>query len=84
MPVSEAQKRATAKYKKENYEQLRIEVKKGKKDAIKAHAELHQPQVGEFGKAGYSPAGSLQGFINRAIDETMERDKERGDEVAQT
>ena len=75
MPVSEAQKRATLKYMKTNYDRVELKVPKGKKDEIKAHAEKHQPQVGEFGKAGYSPAGSLQGFINRAIDETMERDK---------
>ena len=34
---------------------------KGRKDIIKAHAESH----GE----------SVNGFINRAIDETMDRDK---------
>ena len=34
---------------------------KGKKDIIKAHAEAHSE--------------SVNGFINRAIDEAMERDK---------
>ena len=37
-------------------------MRKGNKDIIKAHAENN----GE----------SINGFVNRAIDETMERDKE--------
>ena len=43
-----------------NYDQVRVIVPKGKKDELKAHAD----QQGE----------SLNGFINRAIDETMKRD----------
>ncbi len=45
---------------KSNYDEIKIRVYKGEKDKIKAHAE----KQGE----------SLNGFINRAIDETMERD----------
>ena len=62
MPVSKAQMRATAKYKKENYEQLRVEVKKGKKSIIQAHASERNE--------------SLNGFVNRAIDSQVERDRE--------
>ena len=53
MPVSEAQKKATAKYSLKAYDRVELKVKKGKKETIKAHAE----QQGE----------SLNGFINRAI-----------------
>lgn len=60
MSISEARKRANEKYNSNAYEQIQIRVSKGQKAIIKAHAEEH----GE----------SLNGFINRAIDETMERD----------
>ena len=60
MAVSKAQQKAVAKYMKNNYDNYQIRMPKGKKDIIKQHAEQH----GE----------SLNGFINRAIDETMERD----------
>ena len=55
------QTRAKNKYNAKAYDSLRIVVKKGNKDIIKAHAENR----GE----------SLNGFINKAIDEKMERDK---------
>ena len=45
---------------KENYDEIKVRVEKGQKDIIKAHAEAR----GE----------SVNGFIGRAIDETMERD----------
>ena len=61
MPVTKAQQRATAKYRAANYDQLKIEVKKGQKVDLKAHAA----EMGE----------SLNGFVNRAIREAMERDK---------
>ncbi len=60
MAISKAQQRATANYVKKNYDRIEVKVSKGKKDAIQAHAEAQ----GE----------SLNAFINRAIDETMERD----------
>ncbi|MFR3482285.1 MAG: hypothetical protein ACLTXL_01520 [Clostridia bacterium] len=45
---------------KENYDEVKLRMEKGKKDKIKSHADA----AGE----------SMNGFINRAIDETMERD----------
>lgn len=60
MGISEARKRANDKYLKEKVEEFKVRVPKGKKDEIKAHAEVQ----GE----------STNAFINRAIDETMERD----------
>lgn len=61
MPVSKAQMKATAKYEKANYDDIRLRVAKGKKEVIKSHAQAK----GE----------SVNSFINRAIDETMENDK---------
>lgn len=48
-------------FNKTAYDRINLTVPKGNKDKIKAHAE----QNGE----------SVNGFINRAVDETMERDK---------
>ncbi|MGI6014269.1 MAG: hypothetical protein ACOX7K_08350 [Oscillospiraceae bacterium] len=47
-------------YARKAYDDVRLQVKKGKKEIIKAHAQAR----GE----------SVNGFINRAIDEAMERD----------
>lgn len=60
MPASKAQQRAVNKYMRENYDEIKVRVEKGQKDIIKAHAEAR----GE----------SVNGFVNRAIEETMERD----------
>ncbi|MCI8385122.1 MAG: hypothetical protein HFE95_01585 [Acutalibacter sp.] len=61
MPASKAQQRAVSKYMKENYDVFQIRMPKGRKAVIQAHAQAQ----GE----------SVNGFVNRAIDETMERDK---------
>ena len=60
MAVSKAQQKAVTKYVKNKYDRFGLTMPKGKLDTIKAHAEAR----GE----------SVNGFINRAIDETMERD----------
>lgn len=60
MPYNEVQKRATAKWNAKAYDELKIRVSKGKKEDLQIHAKT----TGE----------SLNGFVNRAIDETMERD----------
>ena len=60
MPASKAQQKAVAKYMKDNYDELKVRVPKGDKDKIKNHAQ--------------SKGESLNGFIKRAIDETMQRD----------
>lgn len=49
------------KWQMDNKERINLVVNKGQKDVIKAHADV----CGE----------SVNGFINRAISETMERDK---------
>ena len=53
-----------AKYNAKAYDRLTISIKKGKKEVIQAHAK-------EQGK-------SLNGYINEAIDNQMERDKKEG------
>lgn len=60
MAVSKAQQKAVNKYMRENYDRVNLTMPKGQKDKIKAHAE--------------SNGESLNGFINRAISEAMERD----------
>lgn len=62
MTVSKAQKAATAKYEAKAYDKILVRLSRGKKDTIQSHAEAR----GE----------SVNGFINRAITETMERDKD--------
>ena len=60
MPASKAQQKAVSKYMKENYDVYQIRMKKGQKDTIKVHAD--------------SRGESINAFIGRAIQETMERD----------
>lgn len=61
-PASKAQQKAVHKYVKNNYDRIELTVKpKGRKEEIKAHASIR----GE----------TLNGFINRAIDEAMKNDK---------
>ena len=64
MAYTQASNKAVQKYNKKAYDDLRIRVKKGEGDAIKAHAAEH----GE----------SLNAFVNRAITETIKRDNEVG------
>lgn len=66
MPTTKAQQKAVARYKAKSYDAFETRVKKGEKDRLKAHATKH----GE----------SLNGFINRAIRETIQRDNERNGE----
>ncbi len=60
--MAKAQTRASNKYAAKAYDRIALQVKKGEKDKIRAHAE----QRGE----------SLNGFINRAIETTMRLDRE--------
>ena len=60
-PISEARRRANEKYNAKAYEEIKVRVPKGKKEIVQAHAEARKE--------------SVNGFINRAISETMERDK---------
>lgn len=62
MAVSKAQQKAVNKYMKENYDEFKVRSPKGAKERIKAHAE--------------SRGESVNAFINRAIDETIERERD--------
>ena len=58
-----ASTRAKNKYNAANYDRIALSVKKGQRDIIKAHADA----MGE----------SLNGFVNRAIDETISNDNKK-------
>lgn len=58
---SKARIEANNRYNAKAYDRINIAVPKGQKDVIKSHAE--------------SKGESINGFVNRAIDETMQRDK---------
>lgn len=60
MAVSKAQQKAVAKYEAKKYDKTLLRLEKGRLADLKAHAEGR----GE----------SLNAFIVRAIDETIERD----------
>lgn len=68
MALTTARKKANAKYEAKAYDKTLIRLPKGRLDEIRAHIE---------------PAGeSLNGFIGRAIVETMERDGAGGPQEA--
>lgn len=60
---TEARKKANKKYLKESVEDIRIRVPKGNKVKVQEHAAT----MGE----------SMNSFVVRAIDETMERDNQK-------
>ena len=62
MAVPKANQKAVAKYVKNHYDDIKVRVPKGEREIIKTHAEEYDN-------------GSVNGFIQRAIAETMERDK---------
>ena len=66
--MGKAATKAKNKYNAENYERISLSVPKGEKDRIKEHAE----SMGE----------SVNGFICRAINETMARDHEEIEPVS--
>ena len=61
MATTKAQQKAVSKYMKENYDEIKVRVAKGRKAEIKACAERQ-------GK-------SVNGYVTEAIDEKMERDR---------
>ena len=58
---TEARKEGNRKWDTANLDRVSVDMPKGKKDIIKAHAEARSE--------------SVNGFINRAIDEAIERDE---------
>lgn len=63
MAVSKAQQRATNKFIAKAYDRINLTIPKGRKEVIQTHAAAR----GE----------SVNGFIGRAIAETMARDQAR-------
>ena len=63
MPASKAKIKANAKYNKNHYDRLEMQVPKGEKENIVAHAKAHD--------------GTLNKFLNRAVSEAIERDNEK-------
>lgn len=61
MAISDAQKRAVAKYNAKNYDKICVRIKKGQRDILKAHADKQ-------GK-------SLNGWIVSAIKAKLKQDK---------
>lgn len=55
------------RYNAKAYDEIKVRVNKGREAEIQSYAEAH--------------GQSVNGFINRAIDETMERDKEGGEDI---
>ncbi len=64
-PASKAQQKAVAKYMKNNYDELKVRMPKGKKDIIKTAAE--------------NQGKSVNGFINEAIDEKINKNEKQED-----
>ena len=62
MPASAKKKQYDIEYAKTHLKRVPLDLRLDKYDAIKAHAENN--------------AETVNGFIKRAIDETMERDRE--------
>lgn len=60
MAISKAQQKAVNKYVRENYDRINVNMPKGKKEAIQAHAA--------------SLGVSVNAYINAAIDEKMSRE----------
>ena len=63
MTVSKVQQQAVSKYMKANYDELKIRIPKGNRARIQEHAR----EQGE----------STNAFIYRAVNETIERDKQK-------
>ena len=59
--ATKARLEANKKYNAENYDEIKLRVRKGEKEKLQSHAELR----GE----------SLNGFIIRAVQETIKRDQ---------
>lgn len=61
-PTSKSQQKAVHKYVKNNYDRINLTVYKGQREIIRNHAEKQNE--------------TLNGFVNRAIAELMEREGE--------
>ena len=65
--ISKKQQACVNRYMTNHYDRINLTVPKGEKEKIKAHADQHD-------------GGSVNGFIQRSIRETMERDNKKSGE----
>ena len=63
-PVSKKQQACVNRYMSAHYDRINITVPKGKREIVKAHADK-------------TDGGNVNGFIQRAIREQMQRDNEK-------
>jgi predicted HicB family RNase H-like nuclease len=66
MPLSESRIRANRKYNEKAYDRIELKVAKGKKAELQTHAAAREE--------------SLNGFVNRAIDNQVQRDEAKDGE----
>lgn len=68
MAITEAQRRATDKWQKENYEFVKLRLNKGEKDVIKAKADEQNKSINQFIKervlGGYEMLDALKKIYN--------------------
>ena len=80
-PVSEARRRANAKYDKENYQYITFKAKKGSRERIAQAAEVKGETVNGFIRSTLNRAvKDATGRSMEEIDETVERDVMKGDD----
>ena len=63
MASTDAQKRAFRKYEQNTIDRITLRVPKGKREIIQEHAAKHSE--------------SINAFVSRAVDEAMERDRQK-------
>ena len=62
MATTKAQQRAVNKYVKNNYDEIKLRVPKGKKEIIQQYAAQHEE--------------SINAFVNRIIDEAISKEQD--------
>ena len=62
--ISQKQQACVNRYISKSYDRINLTVPKGDKEVLKVHADLYD-------------GGSVNAFIQRAIRETMERDRQK-------
>lgn len=77
MPATKAQQRAVAKYMKANYDEMKIRVPKGRKQAVEAHARRKGESVNGLVNA------LLRGDMGLTEDEWKNQEGMSGEEGAQ-
>ncbi len=69
MPASKAQQKAVAKYMKNNYDEIKVRIPKGRKADVEAYAAAHQESVN----------GLINSFLRNALGQSEEEWKRSDD-----